>query len=765
MKTIYRIAKTELFTLFYSPVAWLVLMIFAFQAGLEFTESFGKCLKSQDLGYHIYNTTSRVFTGYSLFKSMLGNLYLYLPLLTMGLISREISSGSIKLLFSSPVSISKIVLGKYLAMAMYCFSFILVLFVFIIFGGFTLKDLDFPAIFSALLGLYLLICAYAAVGLFMSCLTSYQVVAAMGTLAVLIVLNFVGGIGQDMEFIREITYWLSISGRTDELMKGLICSEDVLYFLIVISLFVSFSILKLQTGVSNSSLFKTIGKYSAVSLVAIFLGYVSSRPMLLSYYDTTSTKKNTLTQNSQDVMSKLDGGMTMTTYCNILDNNFYNGSPKKVNYDTDRFSKYLRFKPEMKMEYVYYYDRVNDPSLYAHYPNMTEKEIVQKICKVRGYDFDMFLSPEEIKKIVDLEPENNVFVRQIVRENGQKTFLRLYNDNEKHPRETEITAALKRFVVKAPKVGFLTGHGERDIERSRDKDYSAFVNNRAFRSSLINQGFDGVYLSLTDSTSIPNDIDIIVIADIRNSFTEYELAKIDKYIARGGNLIVFSDINRQEVANSLLSRFGVSLMPGILVQPKKDLVPNIIAGNICKETENISNKMYHLHRYNYKIAMPGSAGLKYSEDHGFNVTPIIETNPKGSWAELETTNFMDDPISMNTNIGEIEGALPVALALNRMVADKDQRILIFGDSDFISNEELSRKRNKIKAGNFSFIAGMFQWLSYNEYPVNTSRVRSSDDKVYFQRSWMGILSFFLLGLIPASIGLSGTLLWYRRKSN
>ena len=50
-------------------------------------------------------------------------------------------------------------------------------------------------------------------------------VAAMGTLAVLSVLNFIGSVGQDMAFVRDVTYWLSISGRAEEFINGLICSE------------------------------------------------------------------------------------------------------------------------------------------------------------------------------------------------------------------------------------------------------------------------------------------------------------------------------------------------------------------------------------------------------------------------------------------------------------------------------------------------------------------------------------------------------------
>lgn len=76
-----------------------------------------------------------------------------------------------------------------------------VLLVLVLFACCTVESFDLSAALSGLLGLYLLMCAYAAIGLYMSSLTSYQVVAAVGTLAVLIVLNFIGSVGQDIAFV------------------------------------------------------------------------------------------------------------------------------------------------------------------------------------------------------------------------------------------------------------------------------------------------------------------------------------------------------------------------------------------------------------------------------------------------------------------------------------------------------------------------------------------------------------------------------------
>ena len=196
MKTIYRIAKSELNSLFCSPIAWLVLVIFTFQMSMAFTDRIIWELKDFVINNREKDGMTAYFllTGFGtpLFPGVLSYLYLYFPLLTMGLMSRELSSGSIKLLYSSPVTNTQIILGKYLSMMIYNLVLMCILAVYLVFAAITIKSADVPLILSGMLGLYLLVCAYAAIGLFMSSITSYQVVAAMGTLAVLAVLLPIG---------------------------------------------------------------------------------------------------------------------------------------------------------------------------------------------------------------------------------------------------------------------------------------------------------------------------------------------------------------------------------------------------------------------------------------------------------------------------------------------------------------------------------------------------------------------------------------------
>src|SRR5260221_294316 len=100
----------------------------------------------------------------------------------MGLMSRETSSGTIKLLYSSPIKVREIILGKFLAMMFYNLVLILILSLIVVCALFNVHSADACLLFSAFFGLYLLLCAYSAFGLYMSSLTSSQAVPALSTL-------------------------------------------------------------------------------------------------------------------------------------------------------------------------------------------------------------------------------------------------------------------------------------------------------------------------------------------------------------------------------------------------------------------------------------------------------------------------------------------------------------------------------------------------------------------------------------------------------
>lgn len=761
MKTLFRLAKTELSILFYSPIAWLILVIFTFQAGMEFSELFESQVRSQVLGYSTFNVTYGLLGGaYGLFSAMQGNLYLYIPLLTMGLMSREYSSGSIKLLYSSPVTNIQIILGKYLSMMIYGLILMFILFIPVLFSGFTVEAMDWPLALSGLLALYLLTCAYAAIGLFMSALTSYQVVAAMGTLAVLAVLNFIGNVGQSIALVRDITYWLSISGRANEMISGLLCSEDVIYFLVVMVLFIALSILKLQSQRKKRPVSMTLFRYVSVIVIALAIGYISRIPQLMFFHDATATKMKTLAAESQEVMKQMDGGLTITTYVNLLDNNYRKGMPDHINYDKRDFKQYLRFKPEIKMKYVYYYDHTPNPWLDRLYPNMNDEERARELMKVDNYNPSMFLTPEEIRKTIDLSGEDNRFVRLLERENGRKTFLRLFDDNMQDPTETEITAALKRLVVDVPKVGFLTTHGEREIKREGERDYSHFAQRKNFRYSLINMGFDVVPLTLEEA---PEDIDIIVVSEMRSPLTDKELYHLEDYIARGGNMLILGEPGRQEVMNPVVRSLGITFLPGIVVESNEFYSPDLLIGEISQEANDMFPGYRYLKERGYRFAFPGTTALSWEKTADFRMAPLVLSNASRSWNELETTDFRDNLPTINPAMGEENGTYPLVVSLTRQKGEKEQRILVFGDSDCISNGELKMPREDLRTANYSLVMESFRFLANDVFPVKITRPHSKDNAVNAELESIVWMKIAFIGIFPLILLACWISLWMKRR--
>jgi ABC-2 type transport system permease protein len=735
-------------------------VIFTFQVALGFTGLFEGMVRRQSLGWQLYSVTLSTFGGMmGMFTNVQSYLYLYIPLLTMGVMSREYGSGSIKLLYSSPLTSTQIIFGKYLSLMVFGFVLILILGVFSLYAVCTIDHVDVPVVLCGLLGLYLLICSYSAVGLFMSSLTSYTVVAAMGTLATLAMMNYIKGVGQEIEFVRDITYWLAISGRADTFINGLITSEDVLYFLIVMGMFLGFTILKLHIGRQRSSWITNFGRYATVFLVAILIGYFSAKPKLMSYLDVTRTKTNTLTRSSQDVVSKLKDELTITTYTNMLEENYYMALPQNYKYDVDRFKRFIRFKPDIKLKYKFYYHKAENEHLDKQYPKLNDQQRLDTLRKIQNWQFDI-LPYKEVAKEVDLAPEKFRFVRLLERENGEKTFLRIFDDQMRVPSEAEITAALKRMVMKLPVVGFLTGHGERESANAFDRGYKMFAQEKTFRYALINQGFD--FANVTLDKPIPEQIRILVIAEVKKVFTPAEQANLDAYIARGGNILIAGEPGRQEYMNAITASMGVQFMKGTLVKPSEKFQSNLMVLDPTGEAEKFSPYFEAMRKREIKLTMPTSGGLEVTKDKGFTVTTLFTSDSTGSWNETETTNFDDDSATFNPAI-ETMKPYPTVVALSRKVNGKEQKIVVTADADWLSNGELGMSRKDLPQGNFSLINGAFFWLSDGEVPIDMRRDPALDKSISVKEKGWAISNIFLKWVFPALLILAGILIWIRRR--
>lgn len=767
-KIITRIARTELATLFYSPVAWLLLLAFACQVGIDYGTIITEIAKIPVMDREItFSITAGVVLGtWGLYEAIQDTIYLYIPLLTMNLMSREYASGSIKLLYSSPVNSIQIVLGKFLSMVVFALIFLVILALPMIALDYTTPNIDIPLILAALLAMFLLILTYCSVGLFMSTLTSYQIVAAVATFSTLTFLNYIGKIGQSSPFLRDITYWLSLKGRASEMVGGLICSDDIVYFLVVIAMFLAFSVIILSNEKTHRPWWNRTLRYVGVLACAVVIGYISSRPSMMSFYDATYSKQNTLSTASQEVMNQLEGPMTITTYVNLFDSEFDEASPRNQLADRTRFKQYTRFKPEIKMKYIYYYTTPTDTAFLAKYPGMTIDEIVADVAKKKKINPKKLVTAESLKDEIDLKEENFRFVRVIERGSGEKARLRLFDDMFHHPKEAEISAAMKKMLVDPVKVGALVGHGERSIKKGGDRDYSIFATRQRMRNSMINQGFDVVEVNLEEIKDVPENINILLIPEMRQAMTDEELAAVDRFIERGGNLVVLADVGRQEVMNPLLARVGIRMKEGQIAQPSQINPYHLVLSRSTPLAADTLRGIYRNMRANLSynaITMPGAVALEVVDTTVFKPMVLLSTDTLQTWVETRTTDFIEETPVCDSIAGERIASYPTAIALTRMHNGKQQRLLVLGDADCWSNAELMASRKGINAHNFSMIPNAFRWMCYGEFPVSSPRKPHRDRETSMTPMMIPtIKNIYCIG-IPLFIGLIGVVVIMRRK--
>ncbi|AOW18145.1 hypothetical protein LPB03_12080 [Polaribacter vadi] len=761
MKTTLKIARNELSTMFYSPIAWIVLIIFTLHAGTVFTSLLVSFLERMELGeFFSRSLTKEIFASSywpeNLFKSVTSNLFFYIPLLTMGLISKELSSGSIKLTLSSPVNFRQLVLGKYLAMVIYSLVLILVLVLVMIAGGVAIESLDYKLVISGLLGVFLLVCTYSAIGLYVSSFTSYQIVAAIVTMAIILVLSSIGWLWQEIPVVSEIEFWLALNYQVGEISIGLINSKTVFYFLIIIGVLITFTILKLSNKWKSKSKGKIRLEYALVLVIAFGIGAFSSNPYNIAYYDMTRGKTNTISPELQEVVSKLkEHPLKVTFYANLIDQSMMSsGTPRSKNNNYRYiFGKYTRFLPQLETDYVYYYDTIPAASMeYENKEGLYGEALAKRKARAYDIDFDRVLPPEEIREIVDLNDEENQYLTQITY-NGKKAFLRFFDDTPHVPFDLQIGASLKQLVTKVPSVGFLTGHGERNLDQNKTDYGRHTIGKNTNRNSLLNQGFKFEYVSVEEN-DIPKRIDILVIADVKSPFTKEEEERVAKYITNGGNTLIMAEPTNRDYIKSIVNKLEVDFIPGELTQKNKGMVPSFIVGEIPKEVDK--KLLSHSWQY-YKtrpINLPGAVGFSYLESGKFKKWPLL-------LSEKETflQNLNEDSLAVPTILKE---SIPLAVGLERNVNTKQQRIMIMGDADFMSNAQYtSSSRYSL---NHSFIPLLFKWLSNDEFPPEVGFPAAIDNQFKVSKKGLSWINIVLVWIIPGLLLLVGATLLLIRKS-
>jgi ABC-2 type transport system permease protein len=215
MKQVLHIFKKEFYAYFLSPIAYIVISIFLVVTGWFFFSTF-----------FIYNMASMR----SFFAMMPIIFSFVVPAVTMRLFSEELNVGSYELLLTMPVTIRQVVLGKFLAGAVFMIMMLLPTISYPLTISF-ISELDWGPVIGGYIGASLLAASFCAVGLFASSLTRNQIIAFIIGLAICFGLTM---LDKMLFFLPEallgLFSYLGADMHFANISKGNIDTRDLLYF-------------------------------------------------------------------------------------------------------------------------------------------------------------------------------------------------------------------------------------------------------------------------------------------------------------------------------------------------------------------------------------------------------------------------------------------------------------------------------------------------------------------------------------------------------
>jgi len=239
---VFSIAHNELRRLFLTPLAWVILALVQFLLAIFLFLLLSSYLE-QPAVFAGRGITEIVIAGMLQMAGLI--LLLVTPFLTMRLFSDEQRNGTLSLLLAAPVSITEMVLGKYLGVLLFMLSSLCITALMIL-SLLLGTPLDLGQVAAGLIGLALLMTSLAAIGMFVSTLTRQTSVAAIGTFAVLFLLWIIHVAGNTSSEQAAIFSHLSMLKHYNNMLTGMLSSVDLCYYILLSITFIVLTIWRLD---------------------------------------------------------------------------------------------------------------------------------------------------------------------------------------------------------------------------------------------------------------------------------------------------------------------------------------------------------------------------------------------------------------------------------------------------------------------------------------------------------------------------------------
>lgn len=569
------IFKREFKSLFWNITGWLFIGISLALFGLYF---------------FVYNLSyGYPYISYSL--SAIAFLFMVtVPILTMRVLAEEKHAKTDQLLLTAPISVGKIVLGKFLALALVytiCIGVICVApLVLMIFGEVPLAET-----YVGILGFWLYGLATIAIGTFVSSLTESQVISAVVSFGLIFVGYMMSSIcsviSSSGNLLTKILGCYDLYTPLDDFFNGTLSVTGIVYYLSVIALalFLTEQMIQkrrwtISRNMISTSVFSTGMIAIVVALTVVVNLIASALPETYTQIDATSQKLYSITEDTEKYLDTLKDDVTLYV--------MVNKNSKDDNVDRT-LQKYASASKHVKVKYV---DPNVSPTFASKYTDndVTSNSIIV-VCGDRS-------------KVIDYNSD----IYEYSYDSSYNYSVTGYDC------EGQVTAAIQYVTSESTtNVYELTGHDESTLSG----DFS-----EVFQKRFMNVGS----LSLLTVDAIPEDCQAIFITAPQSDLSEDDLSKLSQYLGNGGKIYLSIDYSKwNDLTNfkKLLSDNNIETTESLLAETDRSyyyqspfyLLPNV-------ENTEVSSSVAGM----TQVFVPYSVGLTYTGEDDSNVTSFMTTS-------------------------------------------------------------------------------------------------------------------------------------------
>ena len=291
---------------------------------------------------------------------------------------------------------------------------------------------------------------------------------------------------------------------------------------------------------------------------------------------------------------------------------------------------------------------------------------------------------------------------------------------------------------------YLDGHGERKLDGVANHDLGDFG------KRLQKNGYRIGSLNLTVAPEVPSNASLLVLTQPQVPLLKGEVDKILRHIDNGGNLLWLIDAEPLRGLEPVAEKLGLLLTPGMVIDPAaQDMnAPANWALSADYPPHPVTNN------FNLITVFPFARSVGVEENSVWHNQALVVSAPRGwvSRSPFKPANKLR--IDKNQ---DIPGPVNLAIALERNVNDKAQRIIIVGGASFLANAYAGN------GGNMDLGINMVNWLSNEDALISIQPRANKDGTVTLSKRELTFISVTLVIVLPLLFFLVGGIQWWRRR--